>query len=520
MMKTTRRKFLKGTAAAGTVAALGGQAPFFKKALGQGKKSVVWGQTEPFTSSWDPSSHTILAQIYFDYDVFGQLIRTPMTQAAPDEIVYEMATSQNVVEGGWLEYTLRKDIKFHRGQPFTAHDVKATFEYASNPERPSGTWYPGQAEVQVVDDYTCRVRGEGGSYPGSLFWFLAGFLPILSKDDIDTKAIDEFPNGAGSYKFISRDGPTTILNANPDYIFGKSEIEEVVYQFVPDASTRLVSLLSGELDIIERVEPEQYETLLEENVKTSRTVSTENKYLHFRCYEPPFDDVRLRHAAAHAIDRDLILELMGPAGHPTVGQLSSVKFGYTDSIPNSPEYSPEKCQALLAEAGFPGGDGLPPIEYLTSQGFYPKTKEYGEVITALLQEQGFPVEFTVMEVASWIERVLTRDETAPQLADSGWMTGSPEPNLVLRPMWHSDGLILTNCGSDDVDAAIEKQQLITDVDARRASIQNELMPALAAHLPSFGLFTSVLIHGYHPAIEGIHFLPNGPVDKVKATLKS
>ncbi len=269
MTKTTRRTFLKGTAAAGTIAAFGGQAPFFKKALGQGKKSVVWGQTEPFTSSWDPSSHTILAQIYFDYDVFGQLIRTPMSQAQPDEIVYEMATSQNVVEDGWLEYTLRKDIKFHRGQPFTAHDVKATFEYASNPERPSGTWYPGQAEVQVVDDYTCRVRGEGGSYPGSLFWFLAGFLPILSKDDIDTKAIDEFPNGAGSYKFISRDGPTTILNANPDYVLGSPEIEEVVYQFVPDASTRLVSLLSGELDIIERVEPEQYETLLEEDVTTS-----------------------------------------------------------------------------------------------------------------------------------------------------------------------------------------------------------------------------------------------------------
>ena len=289
---------------------------------------------------------------------------------------------------------------------------------------------------------------------------------------------------------------------------------------MPDASTRLVSLISGELDIIERVEPEQYETLLEENVTTSRTVSTENKYLHFRCYEPPFDDVRLRHAAAHAIDRDLILELMGPAGHPTVGQLSSAKFGYTDTIPNSPEYNPERCQELLAEAGYPGGDGLPPIEYLTSQGFYPKTKEYGEVITALLQEQGFPVEFTVMEVASWIERVFVRDETAPQLADTGWMTGSPEPNLVLRPMWHSDGpdpdqLRQRHRGCGDREAADDHRR-----GRARASIQNELMPALADHLPSFGLFTSVLIHAHHPAIEGIYFLPNGPVDKVKATLKA
>jgi peptide/nickel transport system substrate-binding protein len=521
MAKTTRRTFLKGAAAAaGSIAAFGGTAPYFKKAHGQGKKHVTWGQTEPFTSSWDPSGHTILAQIYFDFDVFGQLIRTPMTEANRDEIIYELATSQKVVEDGWLEYTLRRDVKFHKGQPFTAHDVKATFEYASNPQRPSGTWYPGQAEVKVIDDYTCRVRGANNSYPGSLFWFLAGFLPILSADDIKNKAIDTFPNGCGSYKFVSREGPTTILHANPDYVLGKPEIEEVVYQFVPDASTRLVSLLSGELDIIERVEPEQYETLLKEKVKTSRTISTENKYLHFRCYKPPFDNPMLRHAAAHAIDRQVILDLMGPAGHPTVGQLSSVKFGYTDSIPNSPEYSPEKCQQLLAEAGFPKGNGLPPIEYLTSQGFYPKTKEYGEVITAMLQEQGFPVQLTVMEVASWIERVLTRDATAPQLADTGWMTGSPEPNLVLRPMWHKDGLILTNCTSKDVDAAIEKQQLITDTEARRKAIQTEVMPALAKDLPSFGLFTSVLIHAHHPAIEGIYFYPNGPVDKVKAKLKA
>ncbi|MBM3518046.1 MAG: ABC transporter substrate-binding protein [Alphaproteobacteria bacterium] len=519
-MKATRRKFVAGAAAGAAAMFLGGKAPYYKRALGQGKKHVVWGQTEPLTSSWDPSSHTILAQIYFDFDVFGQLIRTPMRPDNPDEIIFELATGQKIIDEKTIEYTLRQGVKFHNGQPFTAHDVKATFEYASDPSRPAGTWYPGKAECEVVDDYTVRVRGAEGKYPGSLFYFLAGFLPILSADDIKSGAIQSFPNGCGAYKFKSREGDTTILEANEDYILGAPQIKEVVYQFIADPNTRLLSLLNGELDIIERVEPEQYETLQKEKVVTSRTISTENKYLHFRCHKPPFDDVRLRHAAAHAIDREQVLEVMGPAGHKSVGQLSPVKFGYTDTIPGSPEYDPEKCQALLAEAGFPKGEGLPKIEYLTSTGFYPKTKEYGEVITALLQEQGFPVELTVMEVGAWIERVLSREETAPQLADTGWMTGSPEPNLVVRPMWHSDGLILTNCGSPDVDAAIEKQQGVTDTEARRKSIQTELMPALAKHLPSFGLFTSVLIHAHNPAIEGIVFYPNGPVDKHLAVLKA
>ena len=88
MAKTTRRTFVKGAAAAGSVAAFGGGAPFVKRAFAQGKGSVTYLQTEPMTSSWDPTSHTILGQIYFEHHVFGKLIQTPMRQDNPEEIVY------------------------------------------------------------------------------------------------------------------------------------------------------------------------------------------------------------------------------------------------------------------------------------------------------------------------------------------------------------------------------------------------------------------------------------------------
>lgn len=518
MAKTTRRTFLKGAAAAGTIAALAGKAPFYKRAHADGRKHITYLQTEPLTSSWDVSSHTILAQIYFEHHVFGKLIQTPMTENNPEQINFDLATGHKIIDEKTIEYTLRDDVYFHAGQKFGPEDVKATFEYASDPQRPAGTWYPGQAEVEIVDSRTVRVRAAKGAYPGSLFWFLSGFLPIMSADDIKNKAIGERPNGTGYYKFVSREGPTTKLVAYDKYHLGKAPIEEYISTFVGDANTRLLSLLNGEADLIERIEPEQYETLLKEKVTVARTISTENKYLHFRGHRKPFDDVRVRHAACHAINRDLVLEIMGPAGHKSVGQLSPVKFGYTDAIAGTPEYDPDRCQQLLAEAGYPKGEGMPEIEYLTSVGFYPKTKEYGELIAVMLQEQGFPVKLTVMEVAAWLDRVFdTKGPTAPQLADTGWMTGSPEPNLVVRPMWHSAGSILSNCSSPELDAAIDKQQSIADPVARKASIQTELMPALAKQMPSFGLFTSVLIHAHNDALKGLYIYPNGPMDLSKAS---
>jgi peptide/nickel transport system substrate-binding protein len=164
---------------------------------------------------------------------------------------------------------------------------------------------------------------------------------------------------------------------------------------------------------------------------------------------------------------------------------------------------------------------LPEIEYLVSVGFYPKTKELGELITSMLQEQGFPVKLTVMETAAWLDKVFDlKSDTAPQLADSGWGTGSPEPNLVLRPMWHSSAALLSNCTSAEIDALIDKQQQIADPAARRASIQNELMPALAKQMPSLGLFTQAMIHAHNKSLKDFYIYPNGPVDLSKASYSS
>ena len=222
---------------------------------------MVFASAEPVTGNWDPTSHTTLARINLEGFVFGQLFRTPMRPENPDEIDFEFATSQEVLDLYTIEYKLRDGVTFLNGAPFSAEDVKATFEFASQPTRPAA-WYPGPAEVEVVDRLTARVHTEIGGYPAAALYFLAGFLPIMAKDDIaDPATLQERPNGTGPFKFVEQRGNTTVLEAFDDFMHGRPRLEQVHFAYVGDATTRVLALLSNEVDVIERLEPEQYDTL-------------------------------------------------------------------------------------------------------------------------------------------------------------------------------------------------------------------------------------------------------------------
>lgn len=520
-MKLNRRQFVGSSAMAGVALGLPILNTRFlvSPAHGQTTRPLRFMSAENLTGNWDPTSHTTLAQLNLESFVFGYLTRAPMRPENPEELVMELATEMNLLDEHTLEFKLREGVTFHDGKPFGAEDVKATFEYASQPDRPAA-WYPGPCEVEVVSDHVAHVKTDKAGYPASLFWFLSSFLPIMSAKDVaDKKALSSRPNGTGGFRFARQDGNTTVLEAFDGFFQGKPTIPGINFTYVGDSTTRVLALLNGEADLIERLEAEQVGTIEDAGAfKLHKAISVENKYLWFRCSKPPFNDARLRLAAAHAIDRSVIVDIMGVAGHASNCWVSPVKFGYID-VPNYPQYDPEECQRLMAEAGFPGGKGLPELDYITSVGFYPKTKEYGEVITAMLQEQGFPVKLNVMEVAAWNENLYDRPGGGPgHMVDCGWSTGSPEPDLVLRTHFHSSSKRI--CGIDDpeLDAVLDKERNTVDPQARRAVIQEEVMPMLAEKAPALSLFTSVFIHAMQEGLDGMYFYPNGMMDANTATM--
>ena len=516
IMSNTRREFITGAAAGAGMLVLPKASPFIRRASAQDRKKIRFASAEPLTGNWDPTSHTILAQVNIEALIFGQLIRCPMRPENREEVVFELATGQKLIDANTIEYALRPGVKFHDGSEFTADDVKATMEFASQADRP-GAWYPGPVEVEVVDKHTVRVHTAKSNFPASAFTFLAAFLPMLSAADVkDPAKMRSRPNGTGPLKFVEQKGNDTILTKHTEWAFGSLGFDDFVFSHIPDGTTRVLAVLSGEVDIIERLEPEQYATLsADKRVKVSQTVSTENKYMHFRCNKPPLDNVLLRKAIAYAIDREQVVQVLGSAGTASNCFLAPTKFGYID-IPGYPKFDPAKCQELLAQAGFPKGKGLPEIEYLVSQGFYPKNKEYGEVIAAMLQEQGIPVKLTVMEVAAYIERIFQKEGTVPyaNIVDVGWATGSPEPDLVLKTLFQKG--LFTGLKDPAIDAVMEKERNETDIAKRRQILQQETLPTIADKLPSLSLFTSVLLHATRADLSGIYFYPNGPMDLSKA----
>ncbi len=181
------------------------------------------------------------------------------------------------------------------------------------------------SDHHTPDDRTVIVDTSKGGYPAHLFVFLASFLPIMSAKDIaeGPAALTRRLNGTGPFRFVEQRGNTTVLKANDGYFKGKPAIPGIDFTFTADSTTRMLSLMNGQASIVERLEPEQVETVKgNPKIAISRIVSVENKYLWFRCSKPPFNDVRMRLAACHAIDRSVILDVLGSAGHASANFVS------------------------------------------------------------------------------------------------------------------------------------------------------------------------------------------------------
>ncbi|MDR3006022.1 MAG: ABC transporter substrate-binding protein [Acidovorax sp.] len=517
-MTLTRRGFIsKGSTLGASTVLLDSMAA--RLAWAKSGQTLVFAAAGTVTSSWDPSSHTVAPQITAEGFLYGHLTKCPMRPGNAGEILPDLATSWKLIDKFTLEYTLRQGVRFHDGKEFSAEDVKATFEYASQPGRPASAWYPGQVDVEIVDRHKIRLKTQKYGYPALNFWYLVGFLPILSAKDVaDPASLKRRPNGTGPYRYVETKGDQILFQAFDNYHEGKPAIDHLVWAYVPDANTRVLGLLNGQYHLAERLEPEQY-TSLKQNprITTDRSLSSENKYLHFRCNKPPFNDVRLRLAAVHAIDRSQVLAVVGDAGQSANCHLSPVKFGYAN-LAGYPKFDPVLSQKLLAAAGFPKGKGLPEIEYITSVGFYPKTREYGELITGMLQEQGFPVRLTTLEPAAWEERLYRRaDGQGPgHIIDVGWITGSPEPDLVLRPNYHSKFALVNGITDPQLDASLDKERNADTVEARLQILQQETLPLIASKAPSLSLFSSVFLRAMTKSLQGVSFYPNGPIDLSKA----
>ena len=264
-----------------------------------------------------------------------------------------------------LTYTfhLRDDVKWHDGEPFTAEDVKFTYDTINNPDNGSeiATNYEDITNIEIVDDYTVKITLKNKNV-AMLDYLSVGIIPkhILEGQDIMTSDFNRHPIGTGPYKFANWDeGQGITLVKNEEYFRKSPNIDKIIFKIVNDTKARVMQLKSGELDLAQ-VTPKDIETFKnDDNFVVDIMKTSDYRGIMYNFNYPLFKENReLPNALSYAIDREAIVDniLLGYGD----AAYSPLQMGiYNDSEIEKFEYNPEKAKQLLEEAGWKlGSDGI------------------------------------------------------------------------------------------------------------------------------------------------------------------
>ncbi|MDY0409297.1 ABC transporter substrate-binding protein [Paracerasibacillus soli] len=280
-----------------------------------------------------------------------------------------------------LKYTfyLEEGVTFHDGTDFNAEAVKINFERFADPEHEYAfaddgyvyfmyeTMFGGQKgdkghvvdEINVVNDYEVEFV-----LNKPLGFFLQNmamtYFPITSPAALEEygATINENPVGTGPFKFVSwTKDDSIVLEKFEDYRKeGLPKVDKVIFEVIPDNAARLIALRSGDIDIMDGLNPDDAAGVEDdENLTLYARAENNFGYVGFNVQKDPVSDKKLRQAISHAIDRDAIVDaLYAGYGTPAVNPLPPNYLGYNDEIEGF-QYDLEKAKELLAEAGYEDG---------------------------------------------------------------------------------------------------------------------------------------------------------------------
>ena len=264
--------------------------------------------------------------------------------------------------------SLRDDVSWHDGMPFTAADVAFTFEYFANDGGPGRYGHhvydhPVFESASVVDDATVELTFQD---PVTTFKLLpAGDIPILPKhiwEGIDDPRADatSLPVGTGPYAMVEYNpGVSYRLEANPDYFLGAPRVDTLIMPVVRDAQAAFAGLQTGELDFVTRNLPAPLVPRVQENEELSVVTGSrmQSLYLMFNTRKPLLRDPAVRKAMSMALDVQAIVDIIeGGLGRPGNDTWTHPDSPWAHPV-GGHRFDVDAAGAMLDEAGYPLGDG-------------------------------------------------------------------------------------------------------------------------------------------------------------------
>ncbi len=318
-------------------------------------------------------------------------------------VVPGLASSWTVSDDGLVyTFSLRPGVRFHDGTAFTAADVVFSLDRARGPGSVNAqkALFAPIAAVEAVDPLTVRITlaRPTGSFAWSLGW---GDAVMVAPESAATNRTR--PVGTGPFRFHRWVvGDRVELVAADAYWGPRPALRRVVFKVIPDPTAAAAAVLAGDVDAFANIPAPESLALFEADPRFIVVVgNTEGEtILALNHRRAPFDDLRVRRALGHAIDRRAVIDgAMFGHGTPIGSHFSPAHPAYVDLTDRTP-YDPGIAKILLAEAGYPDGFAatlkLPPPSY---------ARRGGEIVAAQLAEVGIEVEIIPFEWAQWLAQV-------------------------------------------------------------------------------------------------------------------
>jgi peptide/nickel transport system substrate-binding protein len=324
-----------------------------------------------------------------------------------DQIVPLLALGWEVLDPTTFRVKLRPNVKFHNGKPLGADDVAFWITQLLDPALAFRSSHPNLTGAVVVDELTVDIKHKGG-------YGMLPMLTVLSPLDKETQleigeeAYRLNPIGTGPFKVVEWAADDyAFLERNPDYWGDNAKLENIRFTLVGEIATKVAMLYAGEADIIDNVPPHLVEQIAKSDDLEIRTAGTMRAYfITVNTFAPPFDDVRVRLAVAHAINTPLIIEkLFAGKGKQLVSIGARSTQYYNTSLQPIP-YDPERAKQLLAEAGYP--DGIE-VGFDAFSGMLLNDKQAAEAYANQLAEVGIKTDFWAPEWGTFWTKWLAKE---------------------------------------------------------------------------------------------------------------
>ena len=468
-MKLSRRSLIKTSAAAAAFGAAG----FPALAQNIDELIIAYNVNLP---SWDPT--------------VGPSAVNPTIQGIYQS-VFDLFIAQNpdlsfgsglITDWGWNDdrtkvwMDVRQGVTWHNGDPFSAEDVAWSLQRAGNPE----TGNPIQfiwGKVENVKAEGNRVTADVKEYEPTFFkWmsFLTGYvMPKKYYEEVGASGFESAPIGTGPYMVEKFERNAFVrLKANENYWGGAPEFKTVTIKFVTDAASRVAEVESGNSHVTLEIPYEEFDRLKAKSGLAGAASPISDIGMIFLNDIEVMTDPNVRKAAAHAIDKPLLIErLLSGYGVPLDTLQTPDYTAYDSSI--KVEYNPDKAKELLAASGY-GPDNPVSFKIQTTRGFKPKDYEMIQAIVGLWRRVGINAEIEVYEIAKHFE-LRAADELAPaafynwgnSIGDPTTSTGfamfGPSPHSVwdgketfdaILPLWAESDEEKRIAGWKDVDRRI------------------------------------------------------------------